>query len=67
MPPIELGPARPIGAIDSRISRQTGLSGGRPARTQAPEPAVVTSEALDPGAAPVDGRPRRKGPSLKQT
>ena len=56
MPPIEVGSAQGIRAIDARLARQTAPS---------PEPApanvasvpvrpVAMSEALDPGAAPVD-------------
>lgn len=54
MPPIEMGPARPIGAIDVRIARQAG--GFRePAKTTGePSSAVALSDVLDPGEAPVD-------------
>lgn len=54
MPPIEMGPARPIGAIDVRVARQAGgfretaKSSGEPTST------VALSDALDPGEAPVD-------------
>lgn len=54
MPPIELGPTRPIGAGDVRIVRQAVSQrepvewGGEPA------PTVSLSDALDPGEAPID-------------
>ncbi len=54
MPPIELGPTRPIGAVDIRTARQSsGLRDkaetvGTPART------VALSNVLDPGEAPID-------------
>jgi negative regulator of flagellin synthesis FlgM len=54
MPPIELGPARPIGAIDVRIARQA--AGARP-RADAPETPTATvemSDALEPGQPPVN-------------
>ena len=54
MPPIEVGPSRPIGAVDVRTVR-TAQGGARQAeRTAASQPAVVKSDALDPGEAPVD-------------
>jgi negative regulator of flagellin synthesis FlgM len=54
MPPIELGPTRPIGAIDVRTARQAG--GLRDSAKSAGEPssAVALSDALDAGAPPVD-------------
>lgn len=54
MPPIELGPTRPIGAIDARITRQSGARGDRAKQIDAEPSAVVLSDALDPGEAPVD-------------
>lgn len=54
MPKIELGPARPVGAVDVRIARQSGATNEKPQRTAAPAPTVVKSDALDPGSAPVD-------------
>ncbi len=54
MPPIELGPTRPVGATDARTVRSSGgqvQQGGQ--STTAPA-ALVRSEALDPGEAPVD-------------
>lgn len=67
MPPIEIGPARAASAIEARLARATGgetlpganslnASGGAaPERAAASAaPAVETSQALDPGEAPVD-------------
>jgi negative regulator of flagellin synthesis FlgM len=66
MPPIEVGPARAISAINARIARKAGgeaLPGANGvAASQAPGKekqaiagaSLETSEALDPGAAPVD-------------
>jgi negative regulator of flagellin synthesis FlgM len=54
MPPIELGPTRPIGAVDVRIARQgAGLreGAGQPHGTPS---TVALSDALNPGEAPVD-------------
>lgn len=54
MPPIELGPTRPIGAVDIRIARQAaGLreGAGQPGGTTS---TVALSDALNPGEAPVD-------------
>lgn len=54
MPPIELGPTRPIGAVDVRIARQSaGLreKAGSPAGTAS---AVALSDALKAGEAPVN-------------
>ncbi|MCT2398147.1 flagellar biosynthesis anti-sigma factor FlgM [Novosphingobium mangrovi (ex Huang et al. 2023)] len=65
MPPIEVGPARAITAIEARLARAAGgdaLPGANgvaahrktsDASTLA-STAVETSDALDPGAAPVD-------------
>lgn len=66
MPPIEVGTTRAIGAVGAEVARRTSS----PTTTPAPAPAasataspatanpatirVATSEALDPGAAPVD-------------
>lgn len=54
MPPIELGPVRPIGATDVRIARQAG--GHRETTGHAGEsaPAVALSDALTVGDPPVD-------------
>lgn len=58
MPPIEVGPSRPIGAVDVRIARlaQGGARQAEKAATAVPaaEIPVVRSQALDPGEAPVD-------------
>lgn len=67
MPPIEVGPARALSAISARIARKAGgesLPGangvaaagrpGAPGQTTTAGAAVETTEALDPGAAPVD-------------
>lgn len=54
MPPIELGPTRPIGAVDARFARVAGSRSETQAKAEAPAPAVVTTNALDPGEAPVD-------------
>lgn len=54
MPSMELGPVRPVGAVDARVTRQPGGQGNRTAKAELPEPAVVRSDALDPGEAPVD-------------
>ena len=57
MPPIELGPMRPVGAGDVRLAPMAGAKGeGRP-RAEAKAGAVVQSaalDALDPGQPPVD-------------
>lgn len=55
MPPFEVGPARPIGAIDNRLTRKPGGQPERPTAAPAdPQGPVVRSEALNPGQAPVD-------------
>ncbi|MDE8651157.1 flagellar biosynthesis anti-sigma factor FlgM [Novosphingobium album (ex Liu et al. 2023)] len=58
MPPIEVGPARAIGAINARLARKAGgetLSGANGVSTEKQAaPAVEKSPALDPGPAPVD-------------
>ena len=60
MPPIEIGPAglaaaRAVGAVDARTVRSTGGAKDSQAAPVASEsPQVVRSDALDPGAAPVD-------------
>lgn len=55
MPPIEVGAPRAIGAVSSEIARRAGgkTSNAAPA-VQAPGSLVATSEALDPGEAPID-------------
>ena len=62
MPPIETGPARAISAISARIARKAGddsLPGANGVAANKQKAAtsgaaVETTEALDPGAAPVD-------------
>lgn len=65
MPPIEVGPARAATAIDARLVRAAGgeaLPGANSvaANSKAAKPdtsagaSVETSDALDPGAAPID-------------
>ncbi len=68
MPPIEVGPARALGAVNARLARKAGtesLSGAEGVGAQkAPAldkqaaatrgAAVETSNALQPGDAPVD-------------
>lgn len=55
MPPIEVGAPRAIGAVSAEIARRAGgkASTAAPA-AQTPASLVATSEALDPGQAPVD-------------
>ncbi len=48
MPRIELGPARPVGAIDVRNARIAGGHGERPAKTEKSAAPLVKSDALDP-------------------
>jgi negative regulator of flagellin synthesis FlgM len=57
MPPIELGPMRPVGAGDARLAKLAGANSEARPRAQAPAGAVVQSAALDalePGQPPVD-------------
>lgn len=60
MPPIELGPTRPVAPIESWTVRASGGRGEPAAKAaaNAASPAasatVVRSDALDPGAPPVD-------------
>lgn len=54
MPPIELGPTRPIGAGDVRIVRQAVGQRERAEQGGEPAPTVALSGALDPGEAPID-------------
>lgn len=54
MPPIELGPTRPIGAIDVRIARQSGSRGDRAQQAESAPSTLALSDALDPGEAPID-------------
>lgn len=52
--PMELGPTRPVRAVDMRIARQDGGKPNQPAQAGQPAPAVVTSDPLDAGQAPVN-------------
>jgi len=54
MPPIEIWPLRPIAAIDNRISRPAYAPGDSLLPAAGTRPAAVVSDALDPGAPPVD-------------
>lgn len=54
MPPIEMGPARPIGAIDVRVARQSAGFREKAEASGAPASAVALSDALNPGEAPID-------------
>lgn len=58
MPPIELGPVRPIGAVDARAlgasARSAAAPDGKPVRAEKPAAEVALSEAFDPGQPPVD-------------
>ncbi len=54
MPPIELGPTRPVGAVDVRNVRLAQGGARQTEKSASPGPAVVRSDALDPGEAPVD-------------
>lgn len=58
MPPIEFGPALPVGAVDTRALRSARSGAARSEKTASPAASpssgVVTSDALDPGSPPVD-------------
>lgn len=69
MPPIEIGPMRPVGAVQSCTTPASGTAGATPAATSASKAApsgasaattaaattaVETSAALNAGSAPVD-------------
>ncbi len=54
MPPIELGPARPVSAVDVRLARTAGGTREASAKPETASAPVVRSEALDPGKPPVD-------------
>ncbi|MDE2595409.1 MAG: flagellar biosynthesis anti-sigma factor FlgM [Sphingomonadales bacterium] len=63
MPPIELGPSRPIGAIDAGAIDARAVrsaSGEKPAAARSDKaqasaaPSVERSDALDPGQPPID-------------
>jgi negative regulator of flagellin synthesis FlgM len=54
MPPIEVGPLRALGAIETRLARKSGESAGQSVRTEKSEAAVVQSDVLGAGDMPVD-------------
>jgi negative regulator of flagellin synthesis FlgM len=55
MPPIEVGAPRAIGAVSSEIARRAGGKTSTAAlAAQTPVPLVVTSDAVEPGEAPID-------------
>jgi negative regulator of flagellin synthesis FlgM len=54
MPPIELGPALPVGAVNTTALRTATGGSARTEKAAVPLPGVVTSDALDPGTPPVD-------------
>ena len=58
MPPINLGPALPVGAVNTKALRAATGGSACTKKTAAPAPGpssgVVTSDALDPGSPPVD-------------
>lgn len=55
MPSIELGPTRPVRAVETRITRHEGGQPRQPAKAGEPaQPPIVTSNPLDAGDAPVD-------------
>ena len=56
MPPIEIGPARPVGAVRTNAAKPATpvVSAAAPAASSMPAAAVQTSPALDPGKPPID-------------
>ena len=54
MPPINFGPALPIGAVDTRSARTASGGTARTDKSASPAPGVIKSDALDPGQPPVD-------------
>ena len=55
MPPFEVGPARAISAIESRLARETRGQGQGPEQAREKvEQAVVKSDALSAGEPPID-------------
>jgi len=57
MPPIELGPMRPVGAGDVRLAQTASAKSEAKPRAEAATGAIVQSAALDalePGQPPVD-------------
>lgn len=56
MPPIEVGASRPIGAVSAEIARRADaqVTTSTPAQKTPTTPLVATSNAIQPGDAPVD-------------
>lgn len=54
MPPIELGPMRPLGAVDTRLARVAGGRGDTTAKAASAEAPASPGAVLDAGEAPVD-------------
>ncbi len=58
MPPIELGSALPVGAVNASTIRTAAGGSGRSEKAASPapspKPAPIRSDALDPGQPPVD-------------
>lgn len=54
MPPIELGPTRPIGAVDVRISRQSAGLRDSAEPKRGTVSTAAASDVLDPGEVPVN-------------
>lgn len=56
MPPIEIGPSRPVGAVQVKtICAETGqVESTRTAAAASAAPQVQTSDAVKGGAAPID-------------
>ncbi len=58
MPPINLGSALPVGAVNASTIRNSTAGNRRSEKAASPapspKPAPIRSDALDPGAAPVD-------------
>lgn len=52
--PMELGPTRPVRAVDTRVARHDGGKAQQPARTGGTAAPVVASDPLDAGDAPID-------------
>lgn len=52
MPPIEIGPARPVSAVDVR--QRTATAARKPAADSASAAPVALSAALDPGEPPIN-------------
>lgn len=54
MPPIELGPTRPVSAVDVRIARQATGQREHGESVGETSSAVTLSDAIDPGEAPIN-------------